>query len=109
MWVRAVTLIALLAILGYGLIEARPLIAGPSLTIDSPEVGESVPGGFITVSGTARRVNALTLNGSPLLTDGEGRFSRLLILPRGGAILNLMATDRFGRTVRKEVAVYVPN
>ena len=92
----------LLAVLAYGFFEAQPLILGPAITLSSPVQGFDSTDGTVLVSGTAYRASALTLDGAPLLMDQQGRFSEILTLPSGGAILQLTATDRFGRT-RKEV------
>ena len=108
MLVRGAIALVLLLLLGYGAIEARPLILGPSLTLTSPKDGETSPDGLLTVSGVARRVSSLTVNGDPTLIDENGAFSRLLVLPKGGAILTFTATDRFGRTITKQESVYVP-
>ncbi len=108
MLVRGAIALALLLLLGYGAMEAYPLVSGPSLTLIGPINGATSPDGFVTVTGSAARVSALTLNGAPLLIDENGTFSRLIVLPRGGAILTLTATDRFGRTITKQESVYVP-
>jgi hypothetical protein len=108
MFVRSAIAVALLILVGYGAIEAAPLVMGPSLSVSSPVDGTTSPDGLVAVSGTAKRVTALSLNGDPLLIDEKGAFSRLIVLPRGGAILTLTATDRFGRSITKEESVYVP-
>lgn len=108
MRVRGAIAIVLLILLGYGAIEALPLISGPSLALSSPTDGTSSPDGLVTVSGTAKRVTGLSLDGDPLLIDEKGDFSRLIVLPRGGAILTLTATDRFNRTITRQLSVYVP-
>ena len=108
MLVRGAIAIALLILLGYGAMEARPLVSGPSLALTSPADGQTSPDGLITVSGRAMRVSELTINGDPVLMEEHGAFSRLIVLPRGGAILTVVATDRFGRTITKQESVYVP-
>ena len=108
MLIRGAIALVLLLLLGYGLMEAWPLLSGPSITLSSPISGTTSPDGFVTVAGTARRVSSLALDGAPLLIDEHGAFSRLIVLPRGGAILTLTATDRFDRTASTEASVYVP-
>lgn len=100
--------IVLVLLAGYGALEAWPLVAGPSLSISSPVEGESVPDGILTVVGRALRVNALSLDGAPLLPDQQGNFSATLTFPAGGTILTFVATDRFGRTITKTREVFVP-
>lgn len=100
--------IVLLVLIGYGLVKAFPLLRGPHLSIDSPSSYTSSPDGFITISGVAHNTEAVFLNGGLLLIDPEGRFEKRLLLPSGGAILTLTATDRFGRSVTEERTVYIP-
>lgn len=105
---RYLIALVLLVLVGYGLREAVPIIAGPSLALRTPTDGMNVPGGILTVSGTTTRATALTLDGAPVLYDQNGSFSSTLTLPHGGSILTLKATDRFGRTVTETRTVFVP-
>lgn len=98
----------LLILAGYGSIEAWPLIAGPSLSIDSPQNGTAYPDGIVVAEGQTVRAATLTLNGTPLLHDQNGSFSSTLTFPRGGSILTFVATDRFGRTVTATRSIFVP-
>lgn len=98
----------LVLVAGYGVSEAMPLIKGPALTLESPAAYTQTEDGFVTISGIARRTDTLLLNGSPLLIDEHQRFSRTLLLPAGGAILTLAASDRFGRTETITRSVLIP-
>lgn len=106
--VRIIVGVVLVLLLGYGALKAVPLLSGPSLSLDTPTNYTTSQDGFITVSGVARNTEALFLNGGPLLIDQDGRFSKELLLPSGGAILTLTARDRFGRTEQKQRTVYIP-
>ncbi len=102
-------ILAVLCVLaGYGLVEARPVIVGPALSITSPADNAVFSNGIVTVSGRAARAAVLTLNGATLLHEEDGSFSSVLTLPRGGSILTLAATDRFGRRITTTRAVFVP-
>ncbi|MHB8710377.1 MAG: hypothetical protein ACYC6X_02395 [Minisyncoccota bacterium] len=92
----------------YGGIEAWPLLAGPELSLTSPTNGASFPGGIVTVEGKALRAAELTLDGATVLHDQDGGFSSTLTFPRGGSILTIVATDRFGRTVDTTRNIFVP-
>lgn len=105
---RYFTVAVLILLLGYGLIEAWPLIRGPLIRVDSPIEGASVEGGIVTVSGHVVHATEFTLNGAPLLRDQNGSFSSTLTFPRGGSILTLVATDRFGRRVTATRTIFVP-
>lgn len=98
----------LVLVAGYGLIEAWPLIVGPSLTVDSPRDNAPYPGGIVTVHGKAERIALLTLDGLPVLHDTDGSFTSTLTLPHGTSILTFVATDRFGRQITTTRSVSVP-
>ena len=108
MFVRIAIPFVLLAILGFGVAKAMPLILGPSIAIISPTDGTSSPDGFVTVEGNAYRTDALSLNGARLLPEADGHFSKLLVLPSGHTILSLTAADRFGRSITLYRTVTVP-
>ena len=100
--------IVLCILVGYGLVEAWPLLSGPALVIDAPADMTPFPEGIVSVRGPAARAAELTLNGAPLLHDQDGNFSSTLTFPRGGSILTFVATDRFGRTVTATRSIFVP-
>ena len=108
MSIRVAIAIVLLLLVGYGLKEAYPLLSGPEIEIQSPTNYETATTSPVLVSGVARRTETLYLNGGPLLIDEKGRFNTSLTLPKGGAILSLTATDRFGRTRTERRTIYIP-
>ncbi|HEX2792624.1 MAG TPA: hypothetical protein VHO23_02820 [Candidatus Paceibacterota bacterium] len=99
-------ILALLVV--YGFVKAFPLIAGPEIVLASPTPYGTVHGATVPLSGTAKRTETLTLNGATLLIDEQGHFETALTLPSGTGILSLLAEDRFGRTVSREIAVFIP-
>lgn len=105
---RAGTLIVLLLLAGYGVFKGFPLIAGPEITLSSPLEGQTFEDGFVNVTGVSKHTENLSLNGAPLLIDASGHFSTTLVLPHGGAILSLTATDRFGKSESVRRIIFVP-
>lgn len=105
---RTLILIVLLLLLGYGFLEAWPLLAGPSLSITSPLNAATIPGGIVRVSGRAHRTVVLSLDGAVLPHDQNGDFSSTLTFPHGGSILTFVAIDRFGKTVTETRNIFVP-
>ncbi|MES2225395.1 MAG: hypothetical protein V4480_01120 [Patescibacteria group bacterium] len=95
MRLRAVIGVLLAIIAIYGLFKAIPLISGPQIRLTTTTAPDT---GLTVLSGTAIHTETLTLDGGTLLIDPDGAFSESLTLPRGGAILTLTATDRFGRS-----------
>ncbi len=105
---RYLIAVALFLLAAYGLVEAWPLIAGPSLSVESPRDGAPFPDGIVVARGSAARIAKLTLNGHSLLHDETGSFSSTLTFPQGGSILTFVATDRFGRSITTTRTIFVP-
>jgi hypothetical protein len=106
---RLIILCALILILIYGLFEARRLIEGPQITIDSPQDGSATSSTAVVISGTAENIAFLTIDDKPAYTDEQGQFTDLLSLHPGVTILTVKATDRFGRSAEKSVSIQVLN
>lgn len=92
----------------YGLVEAWPLLAGPSLSVETPQNFASFPDSIVEIKGHSGRVASLTLNGAPLLSDQKGTFVKTLAFAKGASILTFVATDRFGRTITESRTIFVP-
>ncbi len=102
---RVLLSFTLLALLVYGVFGAWPLIVGPDISLTSPKSALSTDG-FFSVAGNAKHAETLYMNGVLVLLDTEGNFSKELLLPKGGSILTLVATDRFGRSVSETRTLY---
>lgn len=102
-------ILAILGILGYGFFEARRLIGGPSITIDSPTDGSATTSATVVIRGTAENISFLTINDAPVYTDEQGHFSERLSPPPGYAIFSIQALDRFGRRVSRSIHITVLN
>ena len=105
---RYVVILTLLVLVLYGGVKALPLVSGPSISLISPQEAQRFEGNLVLISGVAEHTENLYLNGALLPIDAGGKFSKVLTLPAGGAILSLTATDRFGKEVRLRRSVFVP-
>lgn len=93
--------------LWYALFQARLLIAGPSLELEP--LGITHTERVVEISGLARNVSALTLNGRTIFTNDAGRFRESVVLENGYTIMTLWAEDRYGRTTKvTQPLVYTP-
>lgn len=101
--------LAIVALSGYGLFEARRLIGGPVITIDSPINGSVASLSTVTIRGTAQNISFLTINDASAFTDEEGHFTETLSPPPGYAIFTVAATDRFGRRAVEHVRITILN
>jgi hypothetical protein len=100
---------AILMVVGYGVFEARRLIAGPTIVILSPLDGSATSSSPVVLSGIAENISFLTINDQAAFTDERGYFKHVLSPPPGYAIFTVTATDRFGRRASAQVRVAVLN
>lgn len=102
------TLLGLLLVL-YILFQARFLILGPQISIHAPKDAEEVFDPVLTISGKAKNVAWLTLNGKQIFTDEDGLWSEKLLLSPGTSIMTVSGKDRFGRETQEQVRVILIN
>ena len=93
---------------GYACFQARNLIQGPSVVLQSePEIVQTERA--ITLVGTAENVVVLRLNGREIHTNEAGVFEHTLVLENGYTIMTIEAEDRYGRkTNLTRTFVYKP-
>ncbi len=106
---RLLIILGILVVVGYGAFEARRLIAGPTITILSPQDGIATSTGTLSIRGVAENISFLTINDAPAFTDEAGNFSTTLSVPPGYAIFTVQALDRFGRHAKQQVRITVLN
>lgn len=105
----AISLVCVLIVVGYGLFEARKLIEGPQVTIETPKNGSATSTTAVVISGTADNISFLTINDAPAYTDESGHFSLTLSPPTGYTVFTVAGVDRFGRRTQKQVTINVLN
>lgn len=99
--------LAILAVISYGIFEARRILEGPRITLTSPRDGSAVGGPIITVQGVVRNAAFITINDRQVLSDDKGNFSESFSPPPGPAIIEVAARDRFGRSVDTRLHINV--
>lgn len=90
-----------LLILGYGLFQARNLIAGPEISVSTPKNGDNLTSPLVIISGLATNVAFISLDDRQIFVDKHGNFSEKLLVPSGYSTIKLSAQDKFGRTTQK--------
>jgi cytoskeletal protein RodZ len=108
-WIRFFGIVVLIGTIAwYVQFQARNILEGP--TIDLTD--EYVPvqhERHVDLTGNARNIVKLTLNGREIQTNESGEFTQTLVLTNGYTIMELTAQDRFGRTTSvQRTYVYVP-
>lgn len=100
--------IALVFVFVYIAFQARFLILGPQIVLESETTGLHNER-QITLTGKAANISRLWLNDRPIFTDAQGDFQEILTLENGYTISTIRAEDRYGReTTIRRTFVYVP-
>jgi hypothetical protein len=100
---RLLITLAVLLVVGYGLFEARRIIAGPEVTILSPASGTATSSAVVTIVGRVQNISFLTINDKPAFADESGQFVYRYSPPVGYTVATVAATDRFGRRTEKVI------
>jgi len=96
----------LVAIL-YALFEARGMLLGPTIIVDT-RVG-SVDDPLILIEGHAERISSLTMNGREIPVTEDGLFSEPYLLAAGYNRILLEVKDSYGRSTERMLEiVYAP-
>ena len=94
-----------LVFIGYTLFEARRIIEGPRIVIDTPADGGALTDPLVHISGNVQNAAFLSVNDVPVRADARGHFDTELTPPPGYELFNITAADRFGRV--KTVLLHV--
>lgn len=102
---QVVFLVFGLLFLLYIVFQARFLILGPRVSIETPKDAEVVYNPLLTISGTASNIARITLNGRQIYVDENGLWTEILLLSPGTSIMTVTVRDRFGREHTESVRV----
>jgi hypothetical protein len=100
-----ITSIALIVIV-YAAYKSKNLVAGPSITIATPENGQTFDRSVITVEGKTKNVVEISVNNRPIFVDDQGVFKEKYLLSPGQNTVGLLVKDKFGRMTQKTLELY---
>lgn len=98
-------LLFLVFMFSYGIIESKPMIEGPKVTIKSPIYGETYKNQDLIIKGIAKNIKTISLNGRDIFLDKEGNFIEKLLMSPGYNIISIKAEDRFGKQISKKIEI----
>jgi hypothetical protein len=78
-------------------------LSGPSITIAGPADYSAFSTSTATITGVAKRVQDITLDGRSITIDDNGNFSETILLLPGYNIETIAAHDQFGHTTQKRL------
>ena len=97
--ISAITILSV-TVLGYAYFRTKDFLRGPVVEISAPKNGATFDYALIETSGTSKNLAFLNLDGRKIFTDKAGNWSEKLLLQPGLNIMEIRATDRFGREIR---------
>jgi len=95
--------VGIVVIYSYFVLEGY--VHGPQIEISTPQSGFSTTTPLIKIAGKALRTKVFTLNGGTIPLDLEGNFSESLLLAEGYNIMELTASDHYGRGAKKTIEI----
>ena len=95
-----------IGIIGYSGFTAKRIFEGPRIALEAPIDGATMSTSLVEIRGVARNALSLTLDGRLIAIDTTGRFQEQLLLSYGYNIIELVATDRAGKAVKKTVTLF---
>lgn len=101
-------LVITLLIVGYVLFQSKNLISGPQVTVIEPKDGATLSYNLVTVKGSAKNIAYIHLNDRLIFIDETGQFNEKLIAPPGYSIIKIEAQDKFGKSTKQFIHVYLP-
>ena len=96
-------------IIGYSGLKLKNFLSGPQITVISPSDGETIKKNFVDVKGKAERISQIYLNGKKIFTDEQGNFDEQYLLANGYNLLEIVASDQFGRQITKKLQLTTIN
>lgn len=88
-------------VVAYALFQARHLIEGPIITLtNEPPATTTLP--VLELSGTARNIVSITLNGREIYTTDQGAWDETIPLQKGYTMLTIEGVDRYGNRAQVE-------
>ncbi len=94
-----------LFLFGYTFYEIQRVIFGPTISVISPLNGVTVSDSLLEVTGVAKNIKEITLNGRNIFMDENGNFKEKILLSYGYNALALRASDKFGSNTEKVLEV----
>jgi len=94
-----ITMVVVFAL--YGISRSQGFLKGPQIAISSPINGTISSNSAVKITGRAKNISLLYLNGRKIFTNEDGLFEESLLLAHGYNIIEIKAQDKFNREIRE--------
>lgn len=100
-----ISIILVLAILGYLGYQVKAANTPPRITVSQPINGATINSSSTLLSGHVDPGSKLAVNGQNIYVDGRGNFNQMISVNPGQNSLDFQAQSNFGKTSTKEVTI----
>lgn len=105
-WLKIFVILLIIVIIGgYTMFRAKTITEGPSISVTEPKNGSIVEEAPIKITGIAKNISFINLNGAQIFTNESGDFSEEILLSHGYNVIMLEAEDRFGRKTETSLQI----
>ncbi len=103
-------MLAVVVIGAYLITQFRALTAPPQLSLTNPSHDQVLYGSLITISGYADETADVFVNGSPILSGGNGHFTDAIALENGVNTIKVSAKNSLGKTttITRHILAHLP-
>lgn len=103
---KALIVVGIFLILAaYVAFQYSSLLFPPKLTVMSPENGMTIEGNVVDVRGETDPYASVTVEGEEVYVSLSGEFAKSIYVFSGESTIEIVATNRFGKEARQEIAV----
>lgn len=101
----SMAIILFVTVIIYVYFRTKDFLVGPIVDISLPKNGMTFTSPLIEIGGTSKNIAFLNIDGRKIFTDKEGKWDEKLLLLAGLNIIEIQATDRFGKEIKQIMRV----
>lgn len=88
--------------------QTERIFRGPEIVITEPVSGATISEPVVSIRGTTKNLQTLSLNGLTITVNEAGVFSEVRPLLPGLNVWKIIGTDRFGRIQEEKIELFHP-
>lgn len=96
-------IIVVTALGAYSLFQAREMIEGPKVVVDTPQNGSTLTDPLLVLKGHASNISAISLNGRDIYINDAGQWSEQVLLAEGYNTIMIEAQNKFGKRIEQRL------
>lgn len=102
-----IVLVAII-IISYSLFQAKKILTGAQIIIESPKNGETISSSSVNIKGKIKNATNITLNGRKIFIDENENINEEIFLLPGYNAIKIETEDRFNNKTTKILELIKP-